>query len=347
MAGVMDATVSPSQALFKPKIRNARLISGNETLVTAISNSNVIPILGINKCLLSARAYSMLLDPKRFKSAGDKDILSLDKKEFSNKISGSTAKPAWLLPLLGKAMRSVGLLTYGSVQATCFFIKPDKIITNYHVVREIGKHHLTKIKVSFSEYLRDDISTGNQVWVEVDEEWVGQTPIHSEKLDYIILSLKHHATLPDRQPLGNLVRRSVPRDGLVTIIGHPQNRPKLEETCVVVPNDQWLNEFQKRFENNRKPPPGFDYELHQFKQHLESKNRDHWLSYVTSFLEGASGSPVFDMDGHVIGMHTHGYWPDGKSTIVFGVTFAGIFDDIKKDHGENVAKSLFPNIDDI
>ena len=348
MAGVMDATVSPSQTLFKPKIRNARLISGNETLVTAISNSNVIPILGINKCLLSARAYSMLLDPKRFKSAGDKDILSLDKKEFSNKISGSTAKPAWLLPLLGKAMRSVGLLTYGSVRATCFFIKPDKIITNYHVVNAIKNPDLTKIKVSF-DYLRDDKSTANPVWVEVDEEWDSRTTIHSRKLDYIILSLKHHVTLPDRQPLGNLVRRSVPRDGLVTIIGHPQNRPKLEETCVVVPNDQWLNEFQKRFENNRKPPPGFDYELHRYKiykQDLESKNRDHWLSYVTSFFEGASGSPVFDMDGHVIGMHTHGYWLDGKSTIDFGVTFSGIFDDIKKYYGENEAKSLFPKIDD-
>ena len=44
MADIMDATVSPSQALFKLKVRNAgraRLISafGNETLVTAISNS--------------------------------------------------------------------------------------------------------------------------------------------------------------------------------------------------------------------------------------------------------------------------------------------------------------------
>ena len=104
-------TVSPSQALFKQKIRNARLNSalGNETLVTAISNSNIIPILRMNKCLFSARAYSMLLDSKRFKPAGD--ILSLGKKEFSNKMSGSTAKPAWLIPLLGKAMRSVGRLT--------------------------------------------------------------------------------------------------------------------------------------------------------------------------------------------------------------------------------------------
>ena len=302
----------------------------------------------MNKCLFSARAYSVLLDPKRFKPAGDKDILSLSKKEFSNKISGSTAKPVWLLPLLGKAMRSVGSLTYGSVQATCFFIKPDKIVTNYHVVREIEKHHLTKIKVSF-DYLRDDKSTANQVWVEVDEECVKRTPIHSRKLDYIILPLKHHVTLSDRQPLGNLVRRSVPRDGLVTIIGHPQNSPKLEETCVVVPNDEWLNEFEKRFKNNRKPPPGFDYELHQYKrykQDLESKNCDHWLSYVTSLFEGASGSPVFNMDGHIIGLHTHGYRLDRKSTIDFGVTFASIFEDIKKYYGENVAQSLFPNIDD-
>ena len=56
---------------------------------------------------------------------------------------------------------SVGSLMCGrSVQTTCFFIKPDKIITNYHVVGEIEKHN--KIKVSF-DYLRDDESTANQV----------------------------------------------------------------------------------------------------------------------------------------------------------------------------------------
>ena len=64
MAGVMDATVSPSQALFMPKIRNARLISGNETLVTAISNSNVIPILGMNKCLFLFRVSKPDSNPR-------------------------------------------------------------------------------------------------------------------------------------------------------------------------------------------------------------------------------------------------------------------------------------------
>ena len=82
MAGIMDVTVLPFQALFKMKVCNtgrARLISafGNETLVTSISNSNVIPILEMNKCLFSARAYSMLLDPKRIIPAGDKDILPI------------------------------------------------------------------------------------------------------------------------------------------------------------------------------------------------------------------------------------------------------------------------------
>ena len=57
MADIMDVTVSPSQALFKLKIRNAgraRLISalGNETLVTSISNSKCYSDLGNEQVLV-------------------------------------------------------------------------------------------------------------------------------------------------------------------------------------------------------------------------------------------------------------------------------------------------------
>ena len=307
----------------------------------------------VRKCMeeeVKERAYLTLLDPKRSKPAGDKAILSLAKKEFSNQVS--IAKPAWLLPLLGIAMKSVGLLKCGSIQATCFLIKPCEIITNYHVFREIenqwrlsapSQHN--KIKVTF-DYLRDDEST-NQVWVEVDEERFRRTTISSPKLDYITLALKNHETLADRQPLGPFVRRSVPRDGLVTIIGHPKGRPKLEETCVVVPHHLWRSELQKRYQSGRHPPPGFDVGLHMCKKEIMSTNYDHRLPYDTSLFKGASGSPVFNMDGHVIGLHTQGYRLNEKSVYVmeFGVTFAGIFDDIKHRFGEDVAKWFFPNID--
>ena len=293
------------------------------------------------------RAYSTLLDPKSSKPAGDKAILSLAKKEFSKQVS--TAKPAWLLPFLGIAMKSVGLLMCGLVQATCFLIKPGKIITNYHVIRDIMKKRNSsaprqhnKIKVSF-DYLRDDESA-NQVLVEVNEEWRSHTLIFSQKLDYIILSLKNH--IDDKQPLGPLVRKSVPRDGLVTIIGHPQGRPKLEETCVVVSDYLWRSELQKRCQSRRPPPPGFDVGLHMCKHDIMSNNYDHRLPYDTSLFEGASGSPVFNMDGHVICLHTQGYRLEGKSVMEFGVTFTGIFDDIKIRYGEDKAKRFFPNIDD-
>ena len=293
------------------------------------------------------RAYSTLLDPKSSKPAGDKTILSLPKKEFSNQVS--IAKPAWLLSFLGIAMRSVGLLKCGSIQATCILIKRRQIITNYHVFRDIQKQRLSsapcqhnKIKVSF-DYL-DDNESANQVFVEVDEERFRQTTIVSPKLDYIILALKNHETLADRQPLGPLVRRSVPRDGLVTIIGHPQGRPKLEETCVVVPHYLWRSELQKRCQSTTPPPSGFDVGLHMCKKDIMSNNYDHRLPYDTNLFEGASGSPVFNMDGHVIGLHTQGYRLDGKSVMEFAVTFAGIVHDIKNRYGEHVAKSLFPKI---
>ena len=49
----------------------------------------------VRKCMeeeVKERAYLTLLDPKRSKPAGDKAILSLAKKEFSNQVS--IAKPA-------------------------------------------------------------------------------------------------------------------------------------------------------------------------------------------------------------------------------------------------------------
>ena len=293
------------------------------------------------------RAFSMLLDPQKT-TRGDKAVLTVAKKEFAKQVS--SARPTWLLKPLSEAAKSVGCLRCGDVQGTCFLVKENMIITNFHVYGFIMEKRSSssplsheKIKILF------DYSTPNESaklsGVEVDETSFRRSPIYSRKLDYIILPLKEADTLKNVDPLGSVVRKHVPRDGLVTIIGHPQGRQKLEETCTIVPDYLWRNELLKRCQDRRPPPVGFDRCLHICKRDIMSSNYEHRLPYDTSLFEGASGSPVFNMDGHIICLHTQGYRLEETSVMEFGVTFASIYEDIEERYGKNCARDLFPSID--
>jgi hypothetical protein len=102
----------------------------------------------------------------------------------------------------------------------------------------------------------------------------------------------------------------------------------------------------------------------------DTKYPDH-LKYDTTFFSGSSGSPVIEMNGNIVAMHTQGYVLDRPqvnipnqqenfphqenqdisgqrntrtySLMEFGVQFISICRDIRRWHGENVVKLIFPN----
>ena len=295
----------------------------------------------------------------------DQQIFNFARSEvFKN---ASTSKPARLNATLASYMRSVGRIVCGSVQGTCFLVTEELVISNYHVYRSMKdeRNNLQNpnlpITVLF-DYLYPG-QTEHVVTVEVDEERDPQ--IGNPYLDYKFLRLKQNENLRDRVPLGFLVRNWQLSDSRVIILGYPEGKEMHDEVCVVVGHRAMRETIRKRHEQCN--------DVHMTNAELLHKTKDYrdCLPYDTSFFSGASGSPVFEMNGNIVAMHTQGYHLDRNeenvsdqpenvsnqqqentpaqgnsrkySLMEFGVQFIKICGDIKQWHDESVVKQIFPN----
>ncbi|CAB3986669.1 FAM111A, partial [Paramuricea clavata] len=295
---------------------------------------------------VKSAAYKTLLSPKNIKFVkNDGKFVNHDKRifEFAEEDihkNASTKKPAWLNKLLANCMDSVGQIVCGTVRGTCFIVSDKLVITNHHVYkmtfteREEQKNPNLPITVRF-DYLYSG-QTEHIVTVEVDEEQDSQ--LESPQLDYKFLRLKENDDLKGRVQLGTIVRNRPLNEGRIIIVGYPGGDEMHEETCVVVRAHSWRDKLQERQEIHAG--------VHISKAEMVEKTNiyEKCLPYDTSLFTGASGSPVFDLDGYIVAMHTQGYvlevdggqWP----LMEFGVQFHAICEDMKT-RGINV-KQFFP-----
>ncbi len=297
----------------------------------------------------------------------DQQIFNFARSEvFKN---ASTSKPARLNETLASYMRSVGRIVCGSVQATCFLVAEELVITNYHVYRSIKEERNNlqnpnlPITVSFDYLYREQ--TEHVVTAVVDEERDPQ--IENPYLDYKFLRLKQNEGLRDRIPLGLQVRNWQLSDGRVIILGYPEGKEMHEEVCVVVGCLAMHETIKKRHEQCSGVHMTNAQLLHGTKKHQG------YLPYDSSLFSGASGSPVFEMNGNIVAMHTQGYHLDRNeenvpnqpvnfpseqqenisaqrnsrkySLMEFGVQFISICEDMKRLQPENGVdvKKIFPN----
>ena len=293
----------------------------------------------------------------------DQQIFNFARNEvFKN---ASTRKPARLNETLASYMKSVGRIVCGSVQATCFLVTDELVLTNYHVYRMIqeerkkpGNSTLT-ITVSF-DYLYPQ-QTEHVHTVEIDEH--RDPKLENPYVDYKFFYLNNG--LRDRVPLGPMVRNWQLSDGRVVILGHPGGQEMQDEVCIVVGYRAMLERIRQRHE--------LFSGVHMTNAQLLHRTEDYQgcLSYDTTFFSGSSGSPVFEMNGNIVAMHTQGYLLDRNdesvpnqqenapnqqeenipaqentekySLMEFGVQFISICRDMKQWHGENAVKQIFPN----
>ena len=292
----------------------------------------------------------------------------------------SQAIPARITDTLAVAKQSVGYIYSGDYAATCFLLTANCIITSRHVLREIFtlRSQATdptlygKILVHF-DY--DYPGRYGECVAEIDESsklFKGQGNV-----DYAICFLKLFVR-GNRPPLGALVRSRLPRSGRVVLVGHPEKEHKSLEVCRVIPPYQWYPTLCKRASSAIRPqqlPSAISYYcdenpnecieqqmddeqpmdvdevvecIHMFQgRYFDPAEHSEQLPYDTSFFHGASGSPVFNSDGHIVAMHTIGYpFMQGRkkmSLMEFGVTFAKIYQDIEEQYGVVLAKHFFPN----
>ena len=147
------------------------------------------------------------------------------------------------------------------------------------------------------DYLRP--KTTKYIVAEVDEE--RDAELENPYLDYKFFHLKKNELLKDREPLGPKVRNWKLSEGRVVILGHPEGKEMQEEVCVVVGYRAMNKRIRARYEHFKG--------VHMTNSELLHNTEDYQgsLSYDTTFFGGSSGSPVFEMNGYIVAMHTQGY----------------------------------------
>jgi V8-like Glu-specific endopeptidase len=308
-------------------------VSSKETLTEKVRESMTANV--------KTSAYKSLL--KKFgKHEGqfgndDQQILNFAKDDIFK--HSSTKKPSILNKLLATYMDSVGQIACGDIRGTCFLVTDMLVITNHHVCtminaeREKNKGHKLPITVSF-DYLR--LGKGDLVvTVEVDEERDPQ--LENSHLDYKFLSLKESESLRNRVRLGPIVRNRSIHEGRIIIVGYTVNEVMHDETCVVVSNFTWRDKLKQRHAHCAG--------VHMTRLQINTKRYEKCLPYDTTLFSGSSGSPVFDMNGNIVAMHTQGYYLEGErgkcSLMEFGVQFKAIYEDMRRRY--HVVEQFFPN----
>ena len=279
----------------------------------------------------------------------DQQIFNFARDDLSK--NAATKIPARLLEPLCSYRKSIGQITCGDIRGTCFLVAHMLAITNHHVFRAINQEREERqdpnlpITVTFDYFYpeqREDQITA----VEVDE--ARDPELESSQLDYKLFYLKENEGLRDRVVLGPIVRSRPVQEGLVIILGHPAGSEMHEETCVVVSSHSWREQLKQRHEKHRQSQrnEGTSAGVHMTNNDLQRYCER--LPYDTSLFSGASGSPVFDLNGKIVAIHTQGYTLNvegGKCSLMeFGVQFSAICDDMRR-RNLNV-EQFFPNFEE-
>ena len=271
----------------------------------------------------------------------DQVILNLARDEL--KKNESISKPAIFCRRLSASIKSIGRISCGTQSGTCWIVSGTLVITCHHVYRRFIQERNERsnpalpIEVSFDYFYTgqpEPIHT-----IEVDEE--RDPEIENSRLNYKFLRLKENEALVDRDGLGQFVRNHSLQEGLVTIVGHPGGNEMREETCIVVSNLSWREQLEERQRNSTGLPMTSDDRL-QVNRYEELG----YLRYDTTLFSGSSGSPVFDLNGNIVAMHTEGYTLniDDKricSLMEFGVQFNAICEDLRR--CDFIPEQFFPN----
>jgi len=154
-----------------------------------------------------------------------------------------------------------------------FLIEGGRILTNHHVIPDVGTAEKAYIEFGYEENLDGTLRTACRFELDADPAAFRA----DAKLDYCVVKVKERSAEPFLKAWGvlplELDARNTPKVGEhVTIIQHPAGGPKQ----IAVTANQVVNIF------------------------------DHRLQYTTDTMPGSSGSPVFNDAWKVVALHHAG-----------------------------------------
>ena len=302
---------------------------------------------------IKRNAKSTLVDHSK-RNKYEQEIQRIVREQFASR--KNVARPA---KHIADIFPSVGRIVCGTIQATCFLVTEDMVITNNHVAEDIqcqlnysdrDGHQLITIDFDFDEPGQSNASGAIEV-ARLDDP----RNIRSEALDYAFLALK---SKPEGKiPLGDKVKMHVPESGLLVIVGHPDGREKLDDTCTIIPKAYRQKEVRQRVRKEETKCLENPQECYQNNNRVNNNHfddpiksigvyNDVIISYDTSnMFYGSSGSPVINMSGEIVAIHCCGLiLPETETNLFeYGFTFEAIINDLKGNGFSNEVKSFFPS----
>ncbi|XP_052454457.1 serine protease FAM111A isoform X1 [Carassius gibelio] len=200
----------------------------------------------------------------------------------------------------------------GSARGTGFLLFDRFILTNAHVVGEYDPFTRKLSKDFTAVFGYEDLKAENTRCVPVKEHLAAYYHGYINKetyLDFALLELKDADEMADRPGLlSRYIHGPPPNRGGICIVGHPGEGVKKIDPCFIIGKENLQEAADKHILEN------FNFIHVMTQQYLAEKweLHDNQIIYDSCFFHGSSGSPVFDEDCYLIGVHTGGYAYKGE-----------------------------------
>ncbi|ROL49751.1 Protein FAM111A [Anabarilius grahami] len=188
-----------------------------------------------------------------------------------------------------------------SCEGTGFLLFDRFILTNAHVIGDMFSKTFTAV----FGYEGLEAKETKHISVKQVIVYFHGKDDRGRHLDYALLELDSVDEIGEYPELLSCYSPTPPNRGQICIVGHPGEGVKKMDPCFIIERENRLEAANKHASEND----------HLINVMMEVNSEEKWdfskyenkFTYDSCFFHGSSGSPVFDADCNLIGIHTGGY----------------------------------------
>uniref|UniRef100_A0A8C1XRJ5 Serine protease n=1 Tax=Cyprinus carpio TaxID=7962 RepID=A0A8C1XRJ5_CYPCA len=228
----------------------------------------------------------------------------------------------------------------GSPEGTGFLLFDRFILTNAHVIGLFTDH----TKVNFAEFTAvfdyEDKDSEKRIQIKQLTDFCYGKYEHGRHLDYALLELNDSIEIAKYPQLLYSCSPNLPTNRRqICIVGHPGEGVKKMDPCIIIGTESRLDAAEK----HKTEKAEFIHVMTEKSLEEKWDFHENQITYSSCFFHGSSGSPVFDADCNLIGIHTGGYVYEGqgkttKSVMEYAYSIQPILNMIRKQNIHSVSQ---------